>query len=46
MDYSRDGLSQRRRELKSVSKRMYSKVMVNVFRIAVIAVVIVAILGT
>ena len=46
MDYSRDGLSQRRRELKSVSKRMYSKVMVNVFRIAVIAVVIIAILGT
>lgn len=46
MDYSRDGLGLKRKELKSVSRRMYSKIMVNVFRVAVIAIVIVAILGT
>ena len=46
MDYSRDGLGLKRKELKSVSRRMYSKIMVNVFRVAVIAVVIIAILGT
>ena len=46
MDYSRDGLGLKRKELKSVSKRMYSKIMVNIFRVVVIAVVIAAILGT
>ncbi len=44
MDFSRDGISIKRKNLKSVSRRMSSKILLNIFRFTVIAVVIVTIL--
>ncbi|MBR4343125.1 MAG: transglycosylase domain-containing protein [Lachnospiraceae bacterium] len=45
MDFSRDGINRKRKELKSVSRRMNSKLLLNVFRFSVIAIIILIILG-
>lgn len=45
MDYSRVGVSRKRKELKSVTRRLSSKLILNVFRFSVIAIIIVAIFG-
>lgn len=45
MDYSRIGLEDKRKELKSVSRRMGSKVLVTIFRFSILAVVALGILG-
>ena len=45
MDFSRNGISLKRKELKSVSRRMSSKIMLNVLRFSVIAIIIAIILG-
>ena len=45
MDYGRNGLERKRKELKSVSRRMNSKIILNVFRFTVIAIIVVAIFG-
>ena len=45
MDYGRNGLNRKRKELKSFSRRMSSKLMLNLFRFSVIAIIVVAIFG-
>ncbi|MCR5204765.1 MAG: transglycosylase domain-containing protein [Lachnospiraceae bacterium] len=45
MDYSRLGIDDKRKELKSISRRMGSKVIVTVFRVVILAVVALSIVG-
>ena len=45
MDYSRLGIGDKRKELKSVSRRMGSKALVTLFRLTILAVVALAIIG-
>ena len=45
MDYSRKGVVKKQHEIKSTAKRMSTKVRINLFRLSLVAVVIVAILG-
>ena len=45
MDYSRIGVSDKRKELKSVSRRMGSKLLITLFRVFILAVVTVGIIG-
>lgn len=45
MDYSRKGVVKKQHEIKSTAKRMSSKVRINCFRLALVAVVSVGIIG-
>ena len=45
MDYSRLGVSDKRKELKSVSRRMGSKFLITGFRIFILAIVAVSVIG-
>jgi penicillin-binding protein 1A len=45
MDYSRRGVVKKQHEIKSTAKRMSSKIRINFFRLAIVAVVFVGIIG-
>lgn len=45
MDYSRKGAEKKQHEIKSTSKRLNSKIRINLFRVALVCVVFVGILG-
>ena len=45
MDYSRKGVTKKQHEIKSTAKRMSSKIRINLYRLAIVSVVIVGILG-